>query len=323
MKKSLHLATLILIIYTTCINAQTHTIINSNKELKAFKHLDVAITAGTTGLGIDLATPLNKHMRLRGGFTFVPKFEYDMDFNITVGETAENKYDPDGNRIETKFEKLAGLLKEFTGTEINEEFNMIGEPSFSNVKLLLDVFPFKNKQWHFTTGFYFGPSEIGNAYNTTEDMPTLFAAGMYNKMYEKAANDEPVMVWNDYAIYMPKLLDYGRMGANIGKRDDGTLYKLEPDEDSMVKAKMKANSFRPYIGFGYGNSMMNNDNKYNVSFDCGLLFWGGVPDVITHDGTNLTKGFKEVYGKVGRYVDIVEKFEIFPVVNLRIAYRIF
>ena len=111
--------------------------------------------------------------------------------------------------------------------------------------------------------------------------------------------------------------------ANIGKRDDGTLYKLEPDEDSMVKAKMKANSFRPYIGFGYGNSMMNNDNKYNVSFDCGLLFWGGVPDVITHDGTNLTKGFKEVYGKVGRYVDIVEKFEIFPVVNLRIAYRIF
>ena len=51
------------------------------------------------------------------------------------------------------------------------------------MNLLVDVFPFKNnKHWHFTAGFYWGNSTIGKAYNTTEDMPSLVAVGIYNNM---------------------------------------------------------------------------------------------------------------------------------------------
>ena len=174
------------------------------------------------------------------------------------------------------------------------------------------------------------PAALAQAYidpekgvNTIEDAPTLIAVNMYNQMYDKAANDMPVLDWGDYCIYMPKLVEYGRMGAYVGKKNDGTVYKLEPNEENMVKVDMKVNNIKPYIGFGYGNSMMDNNKKYNVSMECGVLFWGGVPNVITHDGTDITRGFKKVWGKQGDYVDIVKKFKAFPVINVRIARRLF
>lgn len=324
MKRGLKLLTLILVLLChTTIKAQTTPITKESRKIKAFSKLDVAVTGGTTGIGIDFATPLNNSFRIRGGFTFMPHFEYDMDFPISVGEEDVRQYDQNGNPIETKFEKLAGMLENLTGMKVNDTFNMTGEPNFYNFKLLLDVYPLKNKHWHITAGVYAGSSKIGKAVNTIEDAPTLIAVNMYNQMYDKAANDMPVLDWGDYCIYMPKLVEYGRMGAYVGKKNDGTVYKLEPNEENMVKVDMKVNNIKPYIGFGYGNSMMDNNKKYNVSMECGVLFWGGVPNVITHDGTDITRGFKKVWGKQGEYVDIVEKFKVFPVINVRIARRLF
>ena len=324
MKKGTALIALILMLLCqTSLQAQSNTTSKKNSRVAPFSKLDVAVTGGTTGIGIDFATPLNNSLRLRGGFTIMPHFEYDMDLPISIGEDDERKYDQNGNPIQTKFEKLAGMLEEITGAKVNDTFSMTGEPNFYNFKLLLDIFPLKNKHWHITAGVYAGSSYIGKAYNKTEDAPTLFATNMYNNMYDKALNDMPVLTWGDYCIYMPKLLEYGRMGAMVGIRDDGTIYKLEPDHDNMVKARMKVNSIKPYIGFGYGSSMMDNNNKYNISMECGLLFWGGVPSVIMHDGTDITKGFSKVFGKPGDYVDIVEKFNVFPVLNIRIARRLY
>ena len=154
-------------------------------------------------------------------------------------------------------------------------------------------------------------------------MPSLFAVKMYNSMYDKAANDEPILEMGDFALWGDQLLEYGRMGIGMGKKADGTTYRMEPNEKSMVSAKMKVNSFRPYLGFGYGSSMMNNNNKYSISFDCGVLFWGGTPSVLTHDGTNLSKDVKNIPGKVGDYVDMAKQFKVFPVIEVRISRRLF
>jgi hypothetical protein len=53
------------------------------------------------------------------------------------------------------------------------------------------------------------------------------------------------------------------------------------------------------------------------------MFWGGAPDVYTHDGTNLTRDVEDIYGKVGRYMDVASAMKVFPVLNARISYRIF
>lgn len=326
-----------------------------------FNKLDMALTLGSTGVGIDLASPITDFMQVRAGFTYMPKFEYKMNFPIEVGEGTWEEQ-------QSKFQQLSGMLEQFTGHAVDDNVDMIGEPTFYNFKLLMDFFPLEDKRWHLTAGLYVGSDNIGKAYNTTADMPSLFAVKMYNHMYDndvintlyhniydqtmdqalkqleqKIENDEPILILGDMAIYgTPEMLDmfrerfegnypelpyspmeYGRMGITMGQRADGSTYRMEPDKNSMVSAKMKVNRLRPYLGFGYGSSMMNNNNKYNISFDCGIMLWGGTPSIVTHDGTDLAKDIKNVPGKVGDYVELAKKFKVFPVVEVRISRRLF
>lgn len=325
MKKSVTTLLSLATICTQLFAQSTFTEKLAHKDNWMFNKMDIALTAGTTGIGIDLAAPVNDMFRLRAGFTYMPKFDYSMEFPIEIGEGGKEEQ-------QSKFEKLSGMLEQFTGYKVDNKADMVGKPTFYNFKFLVDVFPLHDKRWHLTAGFYWGPSKIAEAINTTEDMPSLVAVGIYNTLYDKVIekydNDEPLFTTGQMAVYVTEdqyetLQKYGRMGINLGKFEDGTSYRMTPDENSMVSAKMKVNSFRPYLGFGYGSSMMNTDSKYSISFDCGVLFWGGTPDVITHDGTNLTKDMKKVYGKVGNYVDIAKKFRVFPVIELRVARRLY
>lgn len=331
---------LLLTVFTAFTTVQAQ-VSNEEKTSQAFRHLDISLTAGTTGIGFDLATPIVSDLvQLRAGFDIMPRWEKKMHFDI-------QSFDADGNVVSQKFDRLSSLMYDVTGYKVDANIDMIGKPTYWNVKLLVDVFPFRNKHWHFTAGFYWGPSKIAEAYNTTEDAPSLFAVGMYNHLYQNA--------WNNYnGIYTPlyelnedtdimldgeirdKLLQYGRMGIHVGDyvRDiydaDGNLihhegepYRMEPDENSMVRATAKVNSFKPYLGFGYGGRLIKGNDNYHVSFDCGLLFWGGTPDCFTHDGTNLTKDVRNISGKVGTYVDLMSDFKVFPVLNLRLTKKIF
>lgn len=301
-----------------------------------FTHLDIAATIGTTGIGVDVATTIGKYVQVRAGFSYMPRFEINSTFRVQVGDSLDKKWDSQGNRLETKFDKLSGYLKSLVGYDVDDEVVMTCKPTYYNFKLLFDVFPFPNKHWHVTTGFFAGPSEIVSAYNTTEEMPTLLSVSMWNMLYDKAEKFEPI--YGD--IYMPemledKLLQYGRMGFHAGDYthdgvdskgkvySKGDPYMMVPDEVSgMVKAYVKVNSFKPYVGFGYGGAITK-DGLTQLSFDAGVMFWGGTPSMITHDGTNLTKDVDNVSGKLGRYVEAAKFFKVFPMLELRISRRIF
>lgn len=318
---------LLLVLRSMGMNAQDNSFQYKFKEKKngPFNKLDVALTAGSTGIGIDLASPVTDFMQVRTGFTYMPKFEYKMNFPIEVGEGTPEE-------MNNKFEKLSGFLEKFTGHQVDNNIDMIGTPRFCNFKLMLDFFPLHNKRWHVTAGFYAGASTIGEAYNTTADMPSLFAVTMYNNIYDRVKdsydNDRPLITIGEMTMYasddmMQKLESYGRMGIPMGKKSDGSTYRMEPDANSMVHAKMKVNRFRPYLGLGYGTSMLENNRKYHFSVDCGVMMWGGSPSIITHDGTDLSKDVVNVPGKVGNYVNIAKRFKIFPVVEFRLSRRLF
>ena len=337
--RTLCVAALLLIVNTS--SAQ----VDSVAKVKSFGHLDLSLTAGTTGLGLELSMPLSNVFSVRTGYEFMPKFNYDMDFLIQVGDTPESKYDENGNRVETKFDRLAAKLTEFTGQEVDDNVRMIGEPTFHNWHLLVDVKPFRNKNWHFTTGFFLGPSNIAKAYNATEEMQSLLAMNMYNNIHYKLVNDEPIFgdtYLSPYSYPGSAILEYGRMGIYVGdlknefktddegnilKDDNGNPihkpYYMEPDGDGMVKATMKVNSFKPYLGFGYGGRLSKKSDEYYVSFDCGVMFWGGKPKVYTHDGTEIISDVINHIGSVKDYVDIIDKFSVFPVLNIKLTKRLF
>ena len=136
------------------------------------------------------------------------------------------------------------------------------------------------------------------------------------------------------------------MGVILGERKDGTPFRLEPDANNNVSATIKVNNFKPYLGFGYGVRLFKNSDEYYVSFDAGVLFWGGTPKIMTNDiqkvtftanedyteavkhvttepGVDLAKDVKNVPGKVGDYVKLLKNFKVYPVVELRLTRRIF
>ena len=312
------------------------------KEHNIFQHLDISLTAGTTGIGFDVASPVGKYVQLRAGYEFMPRFTKRMAFDLTINGQPARAYDKDGYRQETTFDRMKDFLYEFTGYDVDDHVDMIGKPTINNFKFLVDVFPFQqNKHWHFTAGFYWGPSRFAYAENAIESMQTLCAVGIYNQMYNKAVNGEPLIKYEGVSLEVPeelnkKIQKMGRLGFAVGyfKHDivdgagnvihkAGERYIVEPDDRGMVTVTAKSNSFKPYLGFGYGGRLAKNRDDWHVSFDCGAMFWGGTPDLYMHDGINLIEDVERVSGQVGTYVDLFKAFKVFPVLSFRISKRIF
>ena len=341
------------------------------QDKNLLNHMDAAVTVGTTGVGVDLAMPVGDAVRLRTGFSYVPRIEVPMTFGVQVGE--------DVAASRQKFDRLAKALSNFTGQEVKNEVQTLGRPKFWNWNVLVDLYPLKNNHhWHVTAGFYLGPSHIAEAYNKTESMSTLVAINIFNNLRDRVV-DSPVLkdewYFYDYTakevlmnigvlkdmgiiresdfpdelddVYLdPKnnfvkrayqnIADYGRMGVYIGvyKHDivdeegnvvhkKGEAYIIEPDENSMVKADMKVNSFKPYVGIGYDGRLLKGNDRITIGFDAGVMFWGGTPHLTTHDGTDLIHDVENVPGKVGDYVSLIQKAKAFPMVNARLSFRLF
>lgn len=345
-----------------------------------FNHLDLSLTGGSTGVGLDVAVPVVKDVQLRTGFMYLPTFNKRMNFGIEVGEPDPNKTEEENAELnDSRFEKLSELLTSMSGLEVNNSVDMIGTPTFNNFKFLVDITPLKNKHWHFTAGVYLGGKRVAKAVNSIEDMSSLMAASMYNSMYYKALADEPMIVYGDFAIYNPalsqKFLDYGLMTMHVGdfshdiiaqedvyydytEIDDfdgsiihttpefdeagnvtnrevslrcakgevlyheGEAYRMVPDKECMVKVNAFINRVRPYVGFGYGGHIDKQKRTY-VSVDAGAMIWGGVPKFVTEDGIDLINDLTNVRKSIKHYLDIAQKFPVYPVLEVRITQRLF
>ena len=332
------------------------------KEHNILQHMDISLIAGTTGIGLEVSSPIGNYLKVRAGYEFTPRITVNMKFNAMIGDESAATSD--------KFARMSTLLHEISGYQVEDHINMIGKPTLNNVKLLVDVYPFrKNKHWHFTAGIYWGASKFAYADNDTKAMTSLLSLGMYNRIYEHAIAMEPMVDWTAAGISQEvqqkyhlniiptelydKIKNNGRMGFGLGyftndiygtfEKDvfdmngrrihkageegiihaAGDRYMLEPGSDGMVHVQAKSNALKPYVGFGYGGRLIKGNDDWQISFDAGALFWGGMPDIYTHDGINLMKDVTGIEGQVGNYIDAFKALKVYPVLNLKISRRIF
>lgn len=295
-----------------------------DKPHNIFNHLDVGVTVGTTGLGFELGSPVTEWAKVRIGADFTPSVDIPLHFGITAYS--------DGKVNTGNFEKIRDIMDKISGFEIDDQIDVNGTPKMSNFKLLVDVYPLpKNRHWHLTLGFYAGPKRIGNAINAMREMPSLLAIGIYNRLYDYAIADGFIdnPIYND--IYLDpdqadmlkeKLENYGRLGIHIGDFKDGTPYYMEPDKDGTVSAKAYVNSVRYYTGAGYTTTLSQN-KRWSFSVDAGVLFWGGNPKIINHEGINMSHDLVNVRGKVGDYLKFINSLKVYPVLDFKISYTIF
>lgn len=288
------------------------------KANNVLDHLDVAFTLGTPGMGLELQAPVTKWTNVRVGFDGIPQIKLPMHFSVAT--YAEGK-------VEDNFEKIQEFMYKMTGEEMHQYVKVNGRPKMFNFKFLVDVFPFRNRHWHVTAGFYLGGRTVATAVSAKGETSTLVAMNIYNKFYnrlkEHGYDEEPIFgdIYLSPEMYK-ELMSYGEMGIHVGDFRDGTPYYLKPSKNGTVSAKAFANAFKPYIGFGY-NGAIDKEKKFNVGFEAGLLFWGGSPDIILNDGLNMTKELINVRGKVGDYFYLMKALKVYPSVSFKISYNIF
>lgn len=301
---------------------EKRTIFQSMNEHGVLNTVEIAANVGTTGLGLEVASPLTKWAKLRVGFDAMPSFKVPMKFGV-------NSY-LDG-QINDKFGKIQGMMQDFTGMDIDETVEMDSRPTLTTFKMLVDVYPLHNKHWHLTAGFYLGGRSAGKSINTMGEMPSLVCLNMYNRLYNyvmaddfiEKIIDEPIIgdvyLSPDVAFELQdRLGEYGELGVHIGDYKDGTPYMMHPDKDGTVSARAYVNRFRPYLGFGYGGAL-SKDGKWQIGFDAGVQFWGGVPKITTHEGVVLND-LDHLRGKVGEYMDLIQGLAVYPSLSCRLSY---
>lgn len=236
---------------------------SSDKNM--FNHVAVGLSVGTTGIGIDAAAPVGNYVQLRAGVDFFPQIKGNYDLDITSPQVP--------------------------GYNVPSSIEVQGKTGFTNGKILVDVYPFKNLALHVTAGAYFGSSEIVKAYNREDG--ALIDISNYNNAVEQG------------------LIPNGeKIGVELGD------YLLEPDDNGNVNAKIKTASFKPYLGLGWGRAVPK--KRIGFMFDLGVQFWG-TPKVYCFD-KKLSSD--DSNGEDGGLIKTLSKITVYPVLNFRLCGRI-
>ncbi|MCC8071885.1 MAG: hypothetical protein LIO90_08815 [Bacteroidales bacterium] len=316
------LRNLLAVAISLLLTIPTHA--ESPTTVKPFGALDLGLSLGTAGLGVELQTPLSRALKLRLGGDFFPHFSVPMSFDMC-------SYYGDGELSNTDFSKLQEMMFRMSGYEVDEVVHMDGHATMANMKLLLDIYPWADKNWYATVGFYWGRSTVGKARNTIEEMPSMVAIGIYNNMYDYFTTTDFVdtPIFNDVYIdpevaaeIKDRFESYGRVGIHVGDfKSDGKPYIMEPGRDGLVRASLKVNSFKPYVGIGYHGAIKGYE-RWKIGFDAGIMIWGR-PKLLTHEGVDIANDVDDIAGKVGTYVDIIKALHVYPTLNFRISYTLF
>lgn len=271
------------------------------------KHMEVSLTLGTTGVGIDIAAPLCEYVQVRAGYDYMLPLRKTFNIDVLGDGQAPRQYDEQGNRIESPFDRIAEEMYQQTGYELENRVSLKGKLTMGNAKFLIDVYPFKyDKSWHITAGLYWGPSQFAKIDN---------ASGTEDLLQHVRTNDR-------LALSMGK---YSREIYQNGKsaHHKGDAYLMKPADDNTVHIEMRSNAFKPYLGFGYGGRLFPDRGDWKVTVECGVLFWGGTPSQTVHDGINLSKDVEDISGTIGTYVSVIEALKVYPVLSVRFAKTLF
>ena len=290
-----------------------------------FNHLAIGIGIGTEGASLDLALPIGHYVQLRAGMSYLPSIKLTKHFDASQS----------GSAGVSNFDSITSILHDITGLQFDEQIDMKATTQLWNGKILVDVFPFKKKNWFFSAGLYFGPKQVMHIENAAEDMGTLIALSTFNNIYNKVedavANDNPAQIFGDISLtpqMMDQIMSIGRLGIAVGtykqtteSHQAGDIYNMVPDENGMIKLDVRSNIVRPYVGFGY-RTAISRDKRSFFSVDAGILCWGTLK-MITHDGTNLIKEVDVTNPMLKQYTDVVNHMKVYPAINIRFTRQIF
>lgn len=254
------------------------TAVSAQEKMGIFNHLGAGVEVGTTGIGFEVGAPITDYVQVRAGMAIVPSFTVN-DINVKLNIS-------NSNWQTVSAYPQSPLYGETKPTNLT----IAGKATKTDGKLLVDVFPFKSTSFHFTVGFYVGNSQIIDVYNTN-NQPILAKISKYNE--------------NPYE-------NIGKIGLAVGDR------LITPSSNGTANAIVKVNSFKPYVGIGFGRVV---PKKTRLAFACdlGVQFWG-TPEIWMQD-VKIDKD-SSIDGD-GGIIKTISKITVYPCMNFRLTGRIF
>ncbi len=279
-----------------------------------FSHIDAAFTAGTTGLGLDFAFPLDKWGRLRIGGVWRPRGHYSDTYAVHIDNADQN------------WGQFAALMKTFVGVEPQKFIEMEGKSSMNHFKMLIDFFPIKkHRNFHVTVGFFVGTSTFVEATNTSTSGNTIAAIKSYNTLRQKAINGENIdlsaigiKITSSEQEFLKKniykrLIELGEVTIPLGEDADGNIVNATINDKDVIEVSAKVNSFKPYIGAGY-ELPITKDKRTMIGVDAGILLWGGKPTIEAFEGLSNVTG-----QNTPGYLNSADKYPVYPEASIRIS----
>ena len=245
-------------------------------------HLDLGASIGTTGIGIDLAVPVGDYVRVRAGYSYMPRFTLKPTFTVETTNGNIQKFIDKWNSTDVyaelekrnidinNYPQYKEVLDKFSNVKLDDKVTMGLRPNLHQFKFLVDVMPFKNnKHWSFTAGFFAGPSHVGDADNLESEKQILEGVLAYNDLYIGFCKEE----YPHVDALEDLLFKTGFAGFRLGEFEDGDIALMVPTDDAKAHAELEINKVRPYVGFGY-NTDLSRNKKWKLSVDAGILFLG-------------------------------------------------
>lgn len=207
---------------------------------------------------------------------------------------------PSIKSLEEGFEYEYGKRDPVTHLRKKNTLTVEASAGWVNGKMLFDVYPFRKVPFRVTVGFFAGTSAIAKAHNTS-----------------------PVKLEGE--------------GFILGNTSESIA--LFPDDNEDVKIEARVNTFKPYVGIGYGYAVPK--SRVNVGFDLGVMCWGKPSAWIwgknadtqrtgwvevrkdLYDEDIIEREDNETDRAILDGLNIAQKLKVGPVLNIRVGFRIF
>ena len=118
-----------------------------------FNHISLGVSAGTTGIGFQLAAPLTANFAVRAGYSFMPKIKYSQKLTLSNSD----------------------LAAFYVNGQYVHKVELEGKLNMGDFSILFDWYPSKRSSFRFTAGAYIGKSDIVTATNKEPFMNPAYA----------------------------------------------------------------------------------------------------------------------------------------------------